>query len=241
MKDQGPKSNNPEGRSIRYWFLLLSANCQLPSSRRGFTLIEMMVAVSLFTIVMLISMTTLVSIINADIKAQSLQSIIDNLNFALDDMSRTVRTGTTYHCTDGQSDTFPLMGDPTVTQDCPGPYGSSYLSVEGSNGNRTDPNDQIVYRFAVAADCGSGFTGSCLMKSTQSGAVGSFSPITSPEISIDSARFYVRGSCPLTGGSCSDAIQPRAIVIISAHVTLPHGGTTVLNLQTTMTQRAYDI
>ncbi|HEX8993662.1 MAG TPA: type II secretion system protein [Candidatus Paceibacterota bacterium] len=211
---------------------------------KGFTLIEMMVAVALFTIVMTIAIGALTSVIGADRKAQSIQTAVDNLDFALNDMSHFVRTGTVFHCTDGSGDTFSLMGDPTKPQSCSS-YGSSYLSVEGSSGSQTNPNDQIVYVFAPASTCGAGFNGGCILKSTQSGATGTFVPITSPEVSIDSARFYVSGACPLSSGTCADGstdgIQPHALVTMTAHITLPRGGATTLHVETLLTQRMYDL
>src|SRR3954471_17274640 len=65
---------------------------------QGFTLVEMIVSVAIFMFVMVIAIGSLVSIIGADRKAQSIQSVADNLQFALDDMSRSVRTGIGFSC-----------------------------------------------------------------------------------------------------------------------------------------------
>lgn len=62
----------------------------------GFTLIELMVAMSIFSVVMVMSMTAVFTIISVNRKAQSLSSIIDNLNFAVESMSRTIKTNTEY-------------------------------------------------------------------------------------------------------------------------------------------------
>ena len=59
----------------------------------GFTLIEMMVAVSIFAIVVMISMTAILSIVDSNRKAQSLKSVMNNLNFALETMTRSIKTG----------------------------------------------------------------------------------------------------------------------------------------------------
>jgi len=60
----------------------------------GFTLIEMMVSVSIFAIVVMISMTAILSVVDSNKKAQSLKSVMNNLNFALETMTRSVKTGT---------------------------------------------------------------------------------------------------------------------------------------------------
>lgn len=66
--------------------------------QRGFTLVEIIVAVGLFSVVMLIAVGTLLSLVDANKKAQALKSVMNNLNFALESMSREIRTGTGYDC-----------------------------------------------------------------------------------------------------------------------------------------------
>ena len=68
------------------------------SRKKGFTLVEMIVAVGLFTIVTLVVIGALLSIVDANRKAKSLQSVMNNLNFALESMVRTIRTGSDYQC-----------------------------------------------------------------------------------------------------------------------------------------------
>lgn len=62
-------------------------------TKGGFTLIEVMVSVSIFVIVVMISMGAIFSIVDATKKAQSLKSVMNNLNFALETMTRTIKTG----------------------------------------------------------------------------------------------------------------------------------------------------
>ena len=66
------------------------------SLKKGFTLIEIIVAVSIFVIVMLISMMALLSSINANRKAQNMSRVIGNLNLAIETMVRDIRTGYDY-------------------------------------------------------------------------------------------------------------------------------------------------
>lgn len=63
------------------------------SKKKGFTLIEMMVAVSIFSIVVTISMGAIFTIVDANKKAQSLEAVMSNLNFSLEMMTRTIKTG----------------------------------------------------------------------------------------------------------------------------------------------------
>lgn len=80
--------------------------CPLPTGR-GFTLVEMLVAVSIFAIVMVVSVGTLIVVMTAGNAAQVSQSITSNLSFALDSMSRNIRTGYEYYCTSATSVTDP--------------------------------------------------------------------------------------------------------------------------------------
>lgn len=64
----------------------------------GFTLIEMLVAVFVFSIIMTIATGAIFSIVSANKTSQALKSVMDNLSSALDSMSRDIRYGTVYHC-----------------------------------------------------------------------------------------------------------------------------------------------
>ena len=68
------------------------------SSIRGFSLIEMMVSLTVFSIVMTISIGTLLIMVDANAKAQALYSSTTNLSFALDSMTREMRMGYHYYC-----------------------------------------------------------------------------------------------------------------------------------------------
>src|SRR5437868_1859352 len=63
---------------------------------RGFTLVEMVVAVALFAIVMLVCVGALLALVGATRKVHALQSVINNLNVTVDGMVRDVRMGTVY-------------------------------------------------------------------------------------------------------------------------------------------------
>lgn len=68
------------------------------STQGGFTLVEMIVSLGIFTIVALVAVGALLKITDANKKSQSLKTAINNLNFALESMSREMRVGDVYHC-----------------------------------------------------------------------------------------------------------------------------------------------
>lgn len=140
-------------------------------SQAGFTLIEMIVAVALFSVVMLIAGATLMSLVYANRKAQALQSVMNNLNIALDDMVRNIRAGAEYNC-----------GGPTGG-DCSNGGNSFYFTQFGESG-------QTEYLFGGL--CPSGRI--CEREGNSEPE-----PITAPEVDITNMEFYVVGTT-LGGG-----------------------------------------
>lgn len=134
--------------------------------KKGFTLIEMMTAVSVFLVVMTISMGAILGIFDANRKAQSAKTVMDNLNFAVETMSREIRFGTKYHC--GTTGTL------TSPQDCLS--GDNFISFLSSDSLQT------VYRLSSTS----------IEKSVDGGA--NYIAITAPEIIISSLSFYVVGA-----------------------------------------------
>ncbi|MBX4181431.1 prepilin-type N-terminal cleavage/methylation domain-containing protein [Candidatus Parcubacteria bacterium] len=133
--------------------------------KKGFTLIELMTAVSIFAIIMVISMGSIVGIFDANRKSRSLKTVMSNLNLAVESLSKEVRFGTKYHCGGG---------DVTLPVNCAsGDTSLSFLASDGS---------QITYRLNAGA----------LEK--QVGTSGIFVPVTAPELVIDDMGFYVLGA-----------------------------------------------
>jgi prepilin-type N-terminal cleavage/methylation domain-containing protein len=71
---------------------------------RAFTLIELMVSMALFAVVMTIAAGAYLVVIGADRDAQAVTKGINNLSFALEVMTRSMRTGTLYDCGAGAGD-----------------------------------------------------------------------------------------------------------------------------------------
>ncbi|MCF7834097.1 MAG: type II secretion system GspH family protein [Candidatus Pacebacteria bacterium] len=64
----------------------------------GFTVIETMIATSVFLIVILYGMGTLLNANLLQSKSENMRSIMDSLSFVMDEMSRNIRTGYDYSC-----------------------------------------------------------------------------------------------------------------------------------------------
>jgi prepilin-type N-terminal cleavage/methylation domain-containing protein len=192
---------------------------------RGFTLVEVLVSTAIFTIVMVIALGALLAMVESDRKAQTIKTVINNLNFALDSMSRTIRTGENYAC---GSDTTDCRLNP-----------SRYFSFINAD------RENVAY--CVPTSGGSIMrqetTGSL---STSCSTAGGFLPVTSEEVIIEKLSFY------LVGVGSGDTIQPKVTILVSGYVKTGKGESSlaackvagskcsIFNLQTSVTQRIYD-
>lgn len=62
-------------------------------TQAGFTLIELMVSVSIFAIVMMMALGTMLTILDSNRKARTLTEVMNNVNFALENITRSMKTG----------------------------------------------------------------------------------------------------------------------------------------------------
>jgi prepilin-type N-terminal cleavage/methylation domain-containing protein len=64
----------------------------------GFTLVEMILSLAIFSIVATVAVGALLMLVGANDRLQGEQSISSNISFALDSMVREIRTGSRYYC-----------------------------------------------------------------------------------------------------------------------------------------------
>src|SRR3989344_4110202 len=79
------------------------------NKKDGYTIIETMIAVSLFLVIIITGMGTFLNANLLHQKSQDMRSIMDSLNFIMNDMSRNIRTGYSYRC---QNATSITLGSP---------------------------------------------------------------------------------------------------------------------------------
>lgn len=185
------------------------------SDSGGFTLIEIMVSVAIFAMVMTISSGSLFSILDANAKAQAQKSVMNNLNLALESMSRNIRVGTTYHCG--------TAGNLHDARDCL-QDGADFLAFEGSSGNKNISGDEIVYKL----------DGTTIMRSQNGGL--SYSAITALEVVVEDLKFFVTGA-----EDPGDQEQPRVIIVVRGYAGIKEKIRTDFNIQTSVSQRQLDI
>ena len=185
----------------------------------GFTLIELMIATTLFTIIMLMGVGALVVSSNSAKASQKLRIAVDNVNFAMENMTRELRMGTHYYC-----DSSYNMADNNAVRNCEGEGIMAFNSpvIEGSY-YRVG-----YYRKARTIDGVADGTYTLQRCDTVSNAC---SDIVSPDVNIETLKFYVKGS------RLDDGIQPRVEILIKGTVTIK-GVAKTFTLQTMASQRS---
>jgi prepilin-type N-terminal cleavage/methylation domain-containing protein len=68
------------------------------ASAQGFTLIEMIVSLAIFSIVATVAVGALLMLVGTNDRLQGEQAITSNISFALDSMVREIRTGSKFYC-----------------------------------------------------------------------------------------------------------------------------------------------
>lgn len=76
---------------------------------RGFTLMEVMVSVTIFTIVVVVGIGALLTINGTYRKAQTDRKAVDSLTYMLESMSRQMRTAQTWNTPQGSSSSFSFV------------------------------------------------------------------------------------------------------------------------------------
>jgi len=183
------------------------------TSKRAFTLIEIMVAVTLFMVITVSAVGSLISINDANKKTQAVRTAIDNINFALDSISRRLRTGKDIMC-----DSLSTTGDrPTgvlsTAKSCASGASAVAFTAADSLITGGDMGDRIVYRLGVNSE-----GHKSIQVATQSDPAASFLPyldMTAPDVEIDELRFIVMGA---EAGS-----QKQPYVLITVRGSVPTG------------------
>lgn len=187
-------------------------------SQAGFTLVELMVSLSLFVIVVLAAVSSLYTVNNSARKVTAMRTVLDNLNFAMESMSRTIRTGTEVVC-GGSENNF-------GTNNCSfsGNIGADRLMVKSTLG----AFENVEYRYNNVN--GKGRIEKCIQDA--SGNCVDWLALTAPEIDVKNLQFFVDGADP------TDEKQPSVIIFVEGIASTTTDVTAPFSIQTYLSQRA---
>ena len=136
--------------------------------RGGYTLIELVVSVGLFALVMTLASGAYLLMIDLNRQTQGVATGINSLSFALENMTRSIRTGTSYNCgVYGNGDCLPNGADTFSFIDSNGAGITYTLDQQGSD---------IIKKIAPSSDT---------------------IPLTDPSIHISKLTFYVSGTASI--------------------------------------------
>ena len=152
-------------------------------NKGGYTIIETMISVSVFLVVIISGMGALLNANLLHKKSQDLRSIMDNLSFIVEDMSKNLRTGLNYQCfTSGQT-----LSPATISSPVSCAFGWA-IAFEGPSGNSATYTDQWVYYISNDGK---------IFKSTDGAQ--NFIQLTPSDVSISSVSgFAVLGGVPIS-------------------------------------------
>jgi prepilin-type N-terminal cleavage/methylation domain-containing protein len=186
------------------------------NSQKGFTLIEMIIAVALFALIATFSLGSIVSIFDANRNARASKTVVDNLNLSLENMVRTIRFGTNYYC--GESSNQSQSGD------CLSASGESSFSVTFK-----DPTNGVTKRIIYKLD-----TATSRIRMSENGG-SSYTDITSSDTKIQDIKFHVLGT-----DASPDTVQPYVLVVIRGYVSSKPTVQSAFSVETLISQRKPD-
>lgn len=207
--------------------------------KKGFSLIELMVAVGLFATVATIAIGALLGLSTAQKKAFYIQTNQDNVRYALETMAREMRTGVCYKQS-SSDDSNVCFGFSTAFTSTPNACGGPSSCIQFVNSRR----EVVVYKHVFGSsdqnqtDCGvnphvAGLTVSCIAKKVDGSE---YFPVTAREVRIQNLQFKLIGQ----DSSLTNNYQPRVIISLTADTPGVGSLNTKLDAQTTVTQLQLD-
>lgn len=191
---------------------------RIPAAQKGFSLIEVLVSLSIFTIVVTISVGVLMVLVAANARAQNTQAIMTNLSFALDSITRELRTGSDFFC--GASASLPTSGE--SNQNCANGGDALSFNEGGDSLTKNASSRRIAVRL----------NNSVIERRLGNG---NWTALTSPDITVTQLQFYV------TGATRADNQSPTVTIYIEGIAGEQDGSEGRFNVQTTVVQQLLDI
>ncbi len=181
--------------------------------KKGFSLIEVIVSIALFAVILTASLGSLLVIIDVNRQTKAIKLVVNNLNLAMEGMSRELRVGSNICATDNEDfDPTPSCNTSAGGQD------SVYFTTDvGQTSSRFRLNNNSIER--------------------RIGSAGTSLALTGSDVVVDDMLFFVRGVGE-TGAQAD--IQPSVLIVIAGHVQQADQ-IVDFNLQTVVSQRKLEL
>ncbi len=209
-------------------FSLTTKNLKSGARAKGFTIVELLVVLALFTTVITIATGALFSAQAINTKLQQTQIILDGVNLAMEEMIRDMRYSSVFYC----SSTVPQT--PPNRQNCAYPNGGSAIVFKPATGltANNSSNDRVAYYLS---------SGVLYKQTFPEGVAGTPLQVTTSDVRIEGLTFYLKGAEATSAGT-PDYVQPVITVALSGvtRPTQPHVTPVHFTVQTTTSSRKLD-
>lgn len=212
--------------------------CNKKNILQGFTLVEILVVLGLFSFIMTLATVSLVTTQSVSIKLQDTQSMMDNMNLSVESIARDIRYGSTFHCSSIVEDNTFLDRKNCKLSESGGRV--LFLKPFGASSD----NDRDAY-YATST-----VNGNVIFKDEYRNGATTTYQVTANEVDIKSLVFYVTGasSTPpvdfVGDTSIYDYDQPLVTIIISGETRslnlTKHASSTKFILETSVSSRTLD-
>lgn len=199
-------------------------------SLRGFTLVELLVTMAIFTTVITIAVGALFSAQAVNTRLEQTQSVLDGVNLATEVIIRDIRYGSHFYCST-------VLPNPIIVspQECSYPTSGTVLVFKPTMslpGTADPDNDRVAYYVS---------NGMIYKNLYPYGGTVQTQQISSNDVDVERLAFYSEGLQPSTGAG-ADNNQPL-ITMVLAGVTIPRKVTTIpvsFSVQTSGSSRLLD-
>lgn len=186
------------------------------NNNQGFTLIELMVSLMIFIIVVLAAVGSLYTVNSASRKVQAMRSVLDNLTFAVEAVSRTIRTSSSVVC----GGSLNVSGNPNCN--FANQASNNMLLVASTLGT----TQLVEYKLGTHTNG----NGAIQKRYQESGIWTNWLSLTAPEINVKTLSFYVDGA------DATDGKQTSVELFIQGEATA-NGETSPFAIQTYISER----
>ena len=201
------------------------------NTQHGFTLIEIVVSLALFSVVAVVAIGAFLKIIAANRRAQAIETAVNDAGFALESLVRDLRVGTDYQCIAAVGSMSSTITSPSITTCSPGlnpniiEFNSSQTAAKSGGGVCS-----LIHAYQL-----SGNTIQKAEQQTCAQAFGSgsynFVPVTSTSSNLKIQSFLLRVDGTL------GSVQPKVFIVVSGTAGVSEADKTAFTIQTTATQR----
>ncbi len=186
----------------------------------GFTLVELMVATTVFVVIVISSIGSLIALMGASKDSRGLRFSMDNVNFAMESMTRSIRMGVNYYCGDAVPDLI------TDTQDCP--LGANLFSFVPQLNDGSLSEERVSYKLHKRDTEVDSYTIQRCIGTLDSDCI----EIVSSDININKLTFFVKGSNPY------DSTQANVYILLKGTIDVK-GKPASFMIQTMASQRNF--